>query len=226
MPVRTSWTDELSRPCGPQIGILASSGASAAYAGEIVSVQSLYYKQDLGTFGGLLLLLSTQLIGFGLSGLTYSILVRPTVMVWPSQLVTVALYETLHGGSTDQIRQAKDRLRFFGKSFTGIFAWQFFPTVIAPTLSSIALLCIVNNRSSIMRTLGSGYDGFGMFDFSLDWAVIGGTGALYTPFFAQCSFFAGQAFNLWLLTPLLYFGFNFWNAQSFDSPVGAVRFCT
>ena len=46
--------DEL---CALQIGILAGSGASAAYAGEIVSVQSLYYKQDLGTFGGLLLLL-------------------------------------------------------------------------------------------------------------------------------------------------------------------------
>ncbi|KAG0658686.1 hypothetical protein C6P46_005682 [Rhodotorula mucilaginosa] len=203
------------------IGILAGSGASAAYAGEIVSVQSLYYQQDLGTFGGLLLLLSTQLIGFGLSGLTYAILVRPTVMVWPAQLVTVALYETLHGGSKDQIRQAKDRLRFFLKSFAGIFTWQFFPTVIAPTLSSIALLCIINNRSSIMRVLGSGYDGFGMFDFSLDWAVVGGTGALYTPFFAQCSFFAGQALNLWFLTPLMYFGFDFWNAQSFDSPVGA-----
>ncbi|GAA6026094.1 hypothetical protein JCM8202_002520 [Rhodotorula sphaerocarpa] len=203
------------------IGILASSGASAAYAGEIVSVQSLYYKQDLGTFGGLLLLLSTQLIGFGLSGLTYGILVRPTVMVWPSQLVTVALYETLHGGSSDQIRQAKERLRFFLRSFLGIFTWQFFPTVIAPTLSSIALLCILDNRSSILRTLGSGYDGFGMFDFSLDWTVIGGTGALYTPFFAQCSFFAGQALNLWFITPLLYFGFNLWNAQSFDSPVGA-----
>lgn len=46
--------DEL---CALQIGILAGSGASAAYAGEIVSVQSLYYQQDLGTFGGLLLLL-------------------------------------------------------------------------------------------------------------------------------------------------------------------------
>lgn len=123
---------------------------------------------------------STQLIGFGLSGLTYAILVRPTVMVWPAQLVTVALYETLHGGSKDQIRQAKDRLRFFLKSFAGIFTWQFFPTVIAPTLSSIALLCIINNRSSIMRVLGSGYDGFGMFDFSLDWAVVGGTGGTQT----------------------------------------------
>jgi hypothetical protein len=129
---------------------------------------------------------STQLIGFGLSGLTYAILVRPTVMVWPAQLVTVALYETLHGGSKDQIRQAKDRLRFFLKSFAGIFTWQFFPTVIAPTLSSIALLCIINNRSSIMRVLGSGYDGFGMFDFSLDWAVVGGTGGTQRLYLCNC----------------------------------------
>jgi hypothetical protein len=56
------------------VGILAGSGASAAYAGEIISVQDLYYHSDLGNFGGLLLLLSTQLIGFGLSGLTYRFL--------------------------------------------------------------------------------------------------------------------------------------------------------
>lgn len=55
---------------------------------------------------------------------------------------------------------------------------------------------------------------------SLDWSVIGGTGALYTPFFAQCSYFAGLAFNLWLVTPILYFS-NFWDAQKYDSPVGA-----
>lgn len=77
-----------------QISILAGSGANAAYAGEsasrpinalesvtdlvirraVIAVQSLYYKTDLGMFGGLLLLLSTQLIGFGLSGLTYKLL--------------------------------------------------------------------------------------------------------------------------------------------------------
>jgi hypothetical protein len=37
-------------------------------------VQDLYYKTNLGAVGGLLLLLSTQLIGFGLSGLTYRLL--------------------------------------------------------------------------------------------------------------------------------------------------------
>ncbi|BGP17800.1 hypothetical protein JCM10213_001699 [Rhodosporidiobolus nylandii] len=202
------------------IGILAGSGASAAYAGEIVAVQSLYYKSDLGAFGGLLLLLSTQLIGFGLSGLTYRLLVRPTVMIWPSQLVTVALYETLHGGAKEEQQQTRDRMRFFTWSFLGIFGWQFLPAVVFPTLTSIAVLCIINNQSWVMRILGSGYDGFGYLNFSLDWSVIGGTGALYTPFFAQCSYFAGLAFNLWIITPVLYFS-NFWKAQSFDSPLAA-----
>ncbi|GAA5905962.1 OPT family oligopeptide transporter [Sporobolomyces salmoneus] len=202
------------------VGVLASSGASAAYAGEIIAVQELYYHSDLGVFGGLLLLLSTQLIGFGLSGLTYRLLVRPTAMLWPSQLVTVSLYQTLHGKDEEDVRETKERMRFFSYSFASIFTWQFIPSVVFPTLTSIAVLCLINNKSWVMRTLGSGYNGFGILDFSLDWSVIGGTGALYTPFFAQCSYFAGLAFNLWIVTPLLYFS-NFWNARSYDSPVAS-----
>ncbi|BGP49697.1 hypothetical protein JCM10450v2_005602 [Rhodotorula kratochvilovae] len=203
------------------VSILAGSGANAAYAGEIIAVQSLYYKTDLGMFGGLLLLLSTQLIGFGLSGLTYKLLVRPTVMVWPAQLVTVALYETLHGGAREHQQQTRDRMRFFLLAFVAIFVWQFMPAVAFPTLTSIATLCIIDNRSWVLRILGSGYDGFGFLNLSLDWSVIGGTGALYTPFFAQCSYFAGLALNLWLVVPILYFGVNLWDAQSFDSPLAA-----
>lgn len=54
--------------------ILAGSGSSAAYAGEIISVQDLYYHTDLGLIGSLLLLLSTQLIGFSFCFLTYRVL--------------------------------------------------------------------------------------------------------------------------------------------------------
>ncbi|KAK4050273.1 hypothetical protein OIV83_003594 [Microbotryomycetes sp. JL201] len=202
------------------IGVLAASGASAAYAGEIISVQDLYYKTDLGTFGGLLLLLSTQLIGFGLSGLTYRLLVRPTVMLWPSTLVLVTLFETLHGGARESLKQTRDRMRFFTYSFVGIFSWQFLPALIFPTLTSIAVLCLINNSSLVLRTLGSGYDGFGLLDLSLDWSVIGGTAALYTPWFAQASYFAGFAINMWVVTPVLYFT-NWWDARSYDSPLAA-----
>lgn len=76
-------------------------------------MQSLYYKNDLGTIGGLLLLLSSQLIGFGFSGLTYRLLVRPTSMLWPSTLVFVQLFETLHGAAKESKKEAKTRMRFF-----------------------------------------------------------------------------------------------------------------
>ena len=204
------------------IGVLAGSGASAAYAGEIISVQSLYYKNDLGFFAGLTLLLSTQLIGFGLSGLTYSLLVRPESMLWPSTLVFVQLFETLHGQRKDKAsaKETKTRMRFFKYSFFGALSWQFVPSVIFPTLSSIAVLCLINNWSLIMRTFGSGFNGYGFLVFSLDWTVIGGVGPLFTPFFAQASYLAGMAFNMWVAAPLLYFS-NFWDARSYDSPLAA-----
>jgi hypothetical protein len=62
-----------------------------------------------------------------------------------------------------------------------MFAWQFLPGLFAPTLTSIALLCLIDNSSKTMRVLGSGYRGFGLFCVSLDWSTISGMGGLYTP---------------------------------------------
>lgn len=54
------------------------------------------------------------------------------------------------------------------------------PAVVAPTLTSIAFLCLIDNNSPILRVFGSGYNGLGFLDFSLDWAVVGSTGGLFT----------------------------------------------
>lgn len=81
----------------------------------------------MGHFGALLLILSTQLLGFGLSGLTYSILIRPTRMIWPSALVVVTLYNTLHavGDDTQESRDFnKARMKFFTTVFLLIFVYQ------------------------------------------------------------------------------------------------------
>ncbi|KAH8928939.1 OPT superfamily oligopeptide transporter [Atractiella rhizophila] len=209
------------------IGVIASSGSSSAYAGDIIAIQSLYYHRELPFFGGLLLLLTSQLIGFGLAGLLERLLVKPTAMVWPSSLVVVTLYETLHGNESKSAGMANltgDRMRFFTLCFIGIFIWQFVPAVIMPTLSSIALICIVSPvKTSLIRILGSGYEGFGLLDFSLDWTVIGAAGSLYTPLFAQLCYFGGFAFNLWLIQPIIYF-FSIWEAQRFTRPISAALY--
>ena len=96
-------------------------------------------------------------------------------MVWPSTLALVSLFNTLHGDSDILTTQ---RLRFFSLAFLGCFAFQFLPALFAPGLTSIATLCILNNSSSTMRVLGSAYSGFGIFDISLDWSVIGSVSQL------------------------------------------------
>lgn len=109
------------------ISVLAGSGSGAAYGADIISIQDLYYHQDIGSLGGILLLLSTQLLGFGLSGLVYKLLVTPSKMVWPAVLVPISLFNTLHGNA-DSTRLTNLRLRFFQLAFLAVFAWQFLPT--------------------------------------------------------------------------------------------------
>lgn len=146
-------------------------------------------------------------------------------MLWPSSFVFVTLFETLHSTSKDPAvkRRKDDQIKFFGIAFAAIFVYQFIPSVIFPSLTSFATLCIISNSSRVMRILGSGYDGFGMMNFSLDWSTIGSTGPLFTPFFAQACFFGGLAASMWIIVPLIYF-LNVWDAQSFDSPYVSFSF--
>ena len=45
----------------------------------------------------LVLLLSTQTLGFGFAGLVHRLLVKPVAMIYPGTLVTTSLFYTLHG---------------------------------------------------------------------------------------------------------------------------------
>src|SRR5262249_37950674 len=79
------------------IGVAASTGGTSAYAIDILAVQRLFYNREMTALGSILLLLTTQLIGYGLAGFLHRFLVKPAAMIWPSNLVQVALYNTLHG---------------------------------------------------------------------------------------------------------------------------------
>lgn len=93
-----------------------------------------------------------------------------------------------------------------------------------PTLTSVSLLCLFNNESRSMRILGSGMKGFGLLNFSLDWTAVGAAGPLYTPLWAALNYYVGIMGAMFVVMPCLYFlvGENgFWDAQKFDSPLGA-----
>lgn len=197
--------------------VISSSGAASAYATDILAIMDLYFHTTLSASASIVLLLTTQCIGFGLAGMVYTLLVSPPAMYWPSTLVTVQLFTTLYpsnsSSSSLSIRAQKfltaKRLRLFLILFSIIFAYQFLPFLLFPTLTSISLLCLVDNNSYWLRTLGSAYNGLGIMDFSFDWSSIGTAGPLYTPFWALGNYFAGLVGMVWGVVPIMLV-WNFW----------------
>jgi hypothetical protein len=73
--------------------------------------------------------MSTQLIGFSIGGICKRFLVAPPSMIWPVNLVTAALFNTLHAKETsgNRARGGISRGRFFSYVFFGYIVYsQFF----------------------------------------------------------------------------------------------------
>ncbi|WRT69105.1 OPT family small oligopeptide transporter [Kwoniella shivajii] len=207
------------------VSVLSSSGSQAAYAADILAIMDLYYDTPVGRVASLILLLTTQCIGFGLAGMLQNLLVSPPAMYWPSTLVTVQLFTTLYSSTSSSLSDTAQalttkRLRIFMLIFLVTFMYQFLPSLLFPTLTSVSVLCLMNNESWWMRTLGSGYSGLGIADWSFDWSSIGSSGPLYTPYWALGNYFGGLAGMIWVIMPLILLT-NFWSARSFPSPVSA-----
>jgi len=73
-----------------------------------------------------LLVMSTQLIGFSIGGICKRFLVAPPSMIWPANLVTAALFNTLHSQETSgtQARSGISRERFFVYVFFGYIVYS------------------------------------------------------------------------------------------------------
>jgi len=140
-----------------------------------------------------------------IAGMLQNLLVNPPAMYWPATLVTVQLFTTLYSSSSSAMTRAaalatRDRLKVFMLVFIAIFAYQFLPFLLFPTLTSIATLCLINKGSWWMRVMGSGYSGLGVFNFSLDWSSIGSSGPLYTPYWALGNYFGGLIGMCWIVS--------------------------
>ena len=107
--------------------MMANVAAGAPYAINAVVVAELDYDQGpLGYWFATLLSLSTQLTGFALAGLCRRVLVQPASMIWPADLVTCTVLNTLHA-EEDESRGGITRYRFFMYVITGSFFWFFLP---------------------------------------------------------------------------------------------------
>ncbi|CAG8682857.1 9092_t:CDS:10, partial [Dentiscutata erythropus] len=192
------------------ITVAATAGGVSAYAVDIISIQELFYDTRVSFLVGFMLLISTQMIGYGLAGFVRKYLVRPANMIWPQSLVSATVFNTLHGNTSE----TNDKIRFFTIAFVSMFTWQFIPSYIFPWLASAAILCLIAPNNNMIKTLGSSYKGAGILNISLDWNAIGQVSPLFTPWWSQVNFYIGIVLAIWFIGPLLYFN-NVFDAQKF-----------
>lgn len=107
------------------ITLMASAASQAALATEALAAQELFYGGYPNRAAGIFVVLSAQLIGFGIAGLLRGILVHPTHMLWPMNLPVTSLLESLHKDK----KVARARLKVFYIVFTIAFVWEIFPEV-------------------------------------------------------------------------------------------------
>ena len=84
---------------------MANATVEAPYIIDVIVASQMHYGRSVDYWFQLLLVLATQLTGFGLAGFCRRFLVWPASMVWPPNLVICVLLNTLHGKDNERVPQ-------------------------------------------------------------------------------------------------------------------------
>ncbi|KAA8528392.1 hypothetical protein F0562_035747 [Nyssa sinensis] len=188
-------------------------GSGAAYAISIVDIIKVFYRRNISFLASWILIITTQVLGYGWAGIMRKYVVDPAQMWWPSSLVQVSLFRALHEKDYNRMSRGK----FFLIALVCSFSMYIFPGYLFPTLSTISWVCWAFPKSVTAHQLGSGMRGLGIGSLTLDWSVIASflQSPLITPFFAIANIFVGYFIIIYVLTPLAYWKFNLYHAQNF-----------
>ena len=190
---------------------MSSAASNCALGTEVLAVQRLYYSAAPNAGASIFLLISSQLLGYGIAGLMRETLVYPTKMLYPVNLPLNTLLETLHRNKTE----TKDRLRLFYWLFAALFVWEVFPEYIMPVLTGVSVFCLAKRNSLVFTNLfggSNGNEGLGLLSFCMDWQYIGST-PLWLPLQTLINNLFGYILCICVFMGIFYM--NIWRAQDF-----------
>ncbi|KAJ4962257.1 hypothetical protein NE237_022196 [Protea cynaroides] len=199
------------------ITIFASAGCAfgngPAYAVGIVDIIKAFYRRNISFVVAWLLVITTQVLGYGWAGLLRKYVVEPAHMWWPNTLVQVSLFRALH----EKEDRGMTRGKFFLIVFICSFCWYVVPGYIFPTVTTVSWVCWAFKNSVTAQQLGSGMNGLGFGAFAIDWATVASYlySPLITPFFAIVNIFSGYFLIMYIIMPIAYWGFDLYGAKKF-----------
>jgi hypothetical protein len=150
---------------------MTAAAGSPPEAMLVLAVQKLFYNMNPSVVVGVFLIMSTQMLGYGVAGLLRSTLVYPSKMLYPVNIPTASLLESLHirGPVT------KKKLNVFYIGFGVLFCWQVMPQYVMPVLAGVSIFCLTNRKSLFITNMFGGSmanEGLGTLSFSFDWTMI------------------------------------------------------
>ncbi|KAH7526070.1 hypothetical protein JRO89_XSUnG0067500 [Xanthoceras sorbifolium] len=192
-----------------------STGGGDAYSIGAITVMKAYYKQSLSFICGLLIVLTTQVMGYGWAGMLRRYLVDPVEMWWPANLAQVSLFRALH--EKEQKNKGLTRMQFFLIVFFASFLYYALPGYLFPILTFFSWVCWAWPHSITAQQIGSGYHGLGIGAFTLDWAGISAYhgSPLVTPWSSILNVGIGFVMFIYIIVPLCYWKFDTFDARKF-----------
>ncbi|CAK7205796.1 hypothetical protein SEUCBS139899_008575 [Sporothrix eucalyptigena] len=198
------------------ITIMANVAYNTPYTDNIIWTQYLpqYFNQRFaGQFSyQILIALSTNLIGYGLAGITRRFLVYPAYCVWPTSLVTIALNEAFHSEDNGPVATPwrsvwrATRMKFFFFTFASMFVYFWFPDYIFTALSAFSWMTWIAPDNLNLTAITGFNNGMGINPFpTFDWNIVTFmTDPLMVPFFTTINQFIGAAFATLVIIAVWY----------------------
>ncbi|MBE3044323.1 OPT/YSL family transporter, partial [Candidatus Bathyarchaeota archaeon] len=160
------------------IVVMASVAFNVAYATDIILAQRIFYKQDFGIPFQLMLVISTQSVGYGIAGIMRKFLVYPASMIWPGTLVSVTLMNAMYERNDPRdpriIGGKMPRYKWFGLVTLGAFLYYFIPGHFAKFLSVFAFPTWIAPDNVIVNQLFGGVTGLSLPPITFDWTQVAG----------------------------------------------------
>ncbi|TKY88670.1 hypothetical protein EX895_002301 [Sporisorium graminicola] len=192
------------------ITVMSNVTYQRAYASNVSAVQRITYGFDWGFGYIILLVLSSQLIGFSMAGFFRRWLVWPAAMIWPGNLGNTALFTALHR-QVDTGSNHMSRYKFFLIACASAFLFYFLPGYLFTLMSVGNWFCLIAPHNVPLNQMLGTQQGLGLIPLTFDWNQYSYVGnPLYTPWWAQANVLGGFLFCYCFIGPILYYK-NVWN---------------
>ncbi|KZO94991.1 oligopeptide transporter [Calocera viscosa TUFC12733] len=192
--------------------IMANVAVGPPYSMNVVVTSEMYYGANFGVGFNFLIILATQLTGFGFAGLCRRFLVWPASMIWPQNLVASTLLNTLHAEEDlGDAGQGISRYKLFMIAGSAAFFWYFNTGYLFAALSYFSWVCWIWPDNIVVNQLFGTVQGLGMGIITFDWTQIAYImSPLMMPWWAELHTGIGFLLAAWVLAPALYYT-NIWN---------------